>query len=551
MSLPKKPDTFTKNRRQFIKQMGLGSGLIFSMGLVGCSDSVTGPEEERTFQRNVLDWGASNTYDPTQGGGQGSAAAFQRAIDEIFETEDATELHIPDGSYLIETALDLKDRNLTLVGAGPTHTKLYMGEQAGTVFDIFEQEDTYNSPCFIESLTLSGTGRKTSSKTTSIDALVENINDTPLTVGMGMARRHFFEIEALHVRNFDVGIRAYWTWLCRWENILFTDSRIGLLLEGWTNRCKMDSLSFQGKTMEVGIYIGKKNPNQENNSIVIDTCDFEFLGQGGVGTGVVNDSNRTVLMRNCYSEQVSGPVVRAVSGLTHIQNGFFNYNLTGANPLVHLDGGNVIVEKADLYAHYAQPHPLSQLVQGTDGSVVFRECNYGALSSGLGLFEGDVFGYGAGKNLVPSLGRSWAVQGITGRAEKEIVDQNAVRATWTANGLVSVHAGLDASYRRGEPLYLLVVYDSTVACDVKLSGGVGAALPNRLLVQLPATGEAVKTAIKLDARWGNEDFSLVEFIAQGGVGDAFTLREVTLVDGRLMRAGGKPDGLPSNLYKVA
>ena len=541
-------DADLQRRRRFLRKLLLGSaGVVLTGSLPACTDGPVQPEPPPGPPHNpivsVLDWGADNGYDPTTETGEDSAEAFQNAIDALFDEEAATELHVPNGGYLIDRPLDLKGKYLKMVGAGLLNTRLYAGENGDPAIDINEANNVITSSGLLRDMAIEHT-RPPSSHNSG-----QGIEELGAT-GIHLVKRHFYEMGALYIIGFDVGIRAHYTWECRWQNTKFLNNRIGMLLEGWNNRCKLDTLSFQGDETEVGLYIGRDDPNNENNSIELDSCDFQFIGRNVQGVGLVNDSNRTVLLRNCYSEQVGGPVIHAKSGLTYVKGGFFNFNRPGGeNPLIYLDGGRVIVEKADLLTHSADAPPVSQLARGADGTVVFSDCYYPNNRSGVALFEGDIFGYGPGKNYVPALGRLWEKKDVSGHAEAR-VQANALKVTWRSEGIVSVSAPLDTSYFRGEDLYLLVVYASAVDLNVKLSGGAGAALPNKQVVALPSTEGAVRTALKLDANWGTEAFTLLEFLGTAAPRTSFTLYEVTLTDARAMRTGGAPDGDPSNFYKI-
>ena len=473
---------------------------------------------------SVIDFGA----DPT--GTSDSSSAIQNAINAAATTSGI--VTFPAGTFLINTAISLIGKYVTIIGAGQTNTIIKANATLISVFNIFDTTDITLSPFTIQDLQIDG-------------------NNTT-TNGIYVQYRHHSLVKNVFIINCTNGMYEINTYINLRENVGISNCGNGLYLAGtnhnthW-NRCNIQN--FNG----TGIFVDNGGVDSQNYALLFSACDVEF----GTGAGITfNGSSAT--FDTCYiGENVSGPVFTLNNGNVLIQGGFYLFGYTTASYGFSVNAGKIQVQSG-IISNQGALGPVG-MVRGTGtGKIKFFDNADAQGFGGTIAITGDFLDYGPAATVFATrYGKNYTVASYNANATiTTSTPSNPIGKTLTVSSITgSTPAVVEFStplvntseWQLNAPLYLVIVYSSNVAFNVRLSNGVfgsGTLLP---LGSLPSTSGVISTYIKMDQSFDTNAYTTLEiYNGSPAAGNTFTLYEVYLADQAMMATG---DGNLSNLYK--
>jgi hypothetical protein len=445
-------------------------------------------------------------------------------------------LYLPAGTWSITTLSFIGNKG-GIIGDGIDVTILKVRSVNATVIDLNETVDTNPNAGIFKNFTLDGNG----------------VGGT----GFNVRYRHQIKFENLYVTNFTAsGIATKDTYLSRADNVRLHLCDIGLWLKGSNHSSSFVGCTFDGsQTGQIKIE-SLGTPLDGNHSLSFTGCDIEFGSGVSYGADITATS---VTFNGCFlGDGMTGPVIIARQGLVEIIGGSLFYGNTTAVIGIVMAGATarVAVDRVSLNGQ-TNPNIAYLLSQTSDflGQAIFTKCNLNGTVTGTPIFLGDPVGYGPQGTVYASrLGKNWTGEGNNITFSSTVINNSQKFIVLTAPGPTpllgaKVNLASNSLWRDGENLFLIVVYESTKAADVKLSGGgFGTAPTINLLSTLPiANGGNKVTAVGVQIPASSAAYTILEVVQQSSaVNDYLIIHEVILADSRMLDPGGSSLG---NLYK--
>jgi len=474
---------------------------------------------------SVLDFGA----DPT--GSTDSATAIQNAINAASTTSGIVTL--PAGTFLINTAISLIGKYVTIIGAGQTHTIIKANATLTSVFEIGETTDNTVAPFVIQDLQING-------------------NNTT-TNGINVRYRHQSVVRNVYIINCTYGMQEKDTWINYRENVRCDSCSVGFYLVGsnhnshW-NRCTTTGFS------NTGIFVDSQGTALDGNlALLFSACDVEY----GDGYGIqFNGTSAT--FDTCYlGENVGKTIFTLNNGNILIQGGFFLYGYTTSSRGFDVNAGKIQYQSGLISNQGALG--VGGMVRGTGtGKIKFFDNAEAQGFGGTIAITGDFLDYGPAATVFASrYGKNYTVASFNANATvTSSTPSNPIGKTLTVSAAnsstprvveFSIPLINTTEWQPNGPLYFVVVYSSNAAFSAQLSNGAFGTTPTRSLGALPSTSGTISTYIKLDQTFDTNAYTTLEIFNDApATGNTFTLYEVYLADQAMMATG---DGNLSNLYK--
>ena len=483
-----------------------------------------------TEQLDILFYGVANIAEKRFAGG----AKVDGATNDSASIEAAAAFCATTGAYLFFPAgttrgvLNAKGRYIRIKGAGLFQSTLKAIGVVAAVIDAAETADVRISPLSIDDLTIDGNAQAASC--------------------LDLRYRHMCNFKNVRFTGATAqNIKTKDTWLNRYEQCLTENAPIGLWLVGSNHRSKFDSMSFQGCTVWQVKAEQAGTLADGNTALKFSNCDFEFGGGGGIYLDVSDAS-----FDDCYiGENITGTVMQVQAGNISVSGGTLFYGYASATFGIVTNGGKTRFDKVRI-AGQTNPGFYFLVAGANPSSVKFIDCGGYTPVGGDQYMTGDFLDYGPqGTVYAERLGKNWSGQGNNVTFSSVVSGNQQTFTVLTAPGptpLLGAKSTLvnNSKWQDGGSAYLVVVYSSSKACDLKLSAvGFGGA-PSKFLGALPAAA-GTRTYIKLDQTLDAGAYSLLELVQTSSVvGDSLTVMECFLSDARMLNKGAAGFG---NLYK--
>lgn len=439
-------------------------------------------------------------------------------------------LYLPAGTWSVSSLSFIGNKG-GIVGDGIDVTILKVRSAVTTAIDLHETADANPNAGVLRGFTLDG------------NSLATN--------GIDLRYRHQISLDDLYIINCTNCLVEKDTYLARHKNVRTRIGTIGLWLVGSNHASTFSGCTFDGCS-STHLKVETNGTAADGNSALVFTgCDIEF----GTGSSVGADITCTdITFLGCYGgENIPGASIVMRGGVCTIKGGSWFYGSTVNSYLVNPLGGKVTFDGIALGGQ-ANPGIEMLVGTGTGGKVAFRDCAYNGLVSGTPTWLGDVLDYGPqGTVYAARLGKNWTGE-TNNTTITSVVTGNTQKFTCvTAPGptpLIGAKCNLvsPSTWRDGETLYLVLVYESTKTLNVNLSAsGFGGAPTKALAVALPATAGTAKTALCFQVTADNAAYTILEATqTSSAVNDFITIYECFLSDSRMLDKGSSQFG---NLYK--
>lgn len=462
-------------------------------------------------------------------GATNDASAIQAAINYAATTSGF--VTFPAGTYLINTALSLVGKYVSIIGAGQTKTIIKANATLVSIFDIGETSDTPVSPFVIQDLKIDG-------------------NNTT-TNGINVRYRHHSVVRNVHIVNCTNGMTEKDTWINYRENVRIDTCGVAFNLLGsnhnshW-NRCTATSFTTYGiKVQSLG------TAADGNLALLFSACDVEF----GTGAGVYFEGS-SATFDTCYlGETVSSAIFTMVSGIVLIEGGLFFMGYTSNSIGFVLTGGS-IEYRSGLIASQGALN-LSGVCSSTNGKIAFIQCNLNQATGGTQVSTGDILNNGPIATVYASrYGKNYTTATFNANATiATTTPANPIGKTLTVSSVTGASPAIvgfsiplinTSEWQPNGKMYFVVVYSSNKAFVAKLSNGVWGTAPERSLGTLPSTSGVISTYLKMDQTFDTNAYTTLEiFTDSPAATDTFTLYNVYLADQAFINTGTNI----SNLYK--
>ena len=501
----------------------------------GASGSVNIPISTKLAQTvSVIDFGA----DPT--GSADSTTAIQNAINAAATTTGI--VTFPVGTFKITAAIDLKGKYVTLQGAGMINTIIKASGTFTNMIDIFDTTDVTVSPFNIKDLKLDG-------------------NNT-VTNAISIQYRHEYTIENINIINVQYGLNKQNAWLGYHKNIVCTATHTGFNIVGSCHANSYVRCSINGFNT-FGVVINNAALGDGNQAVLFSECDIEYGATGG-GACYINAGPSSITFDTCYiGESVSGPVFSIVDSTILIQGGYIVYGTTSSSIGFTLTNGSAVrVEKSFIISGAALD--LSGLVYATpstapavDGRISFIDVFLETSVSGNTTSTGDFLNFGPIQTTyVTRYGKNFTSNftNCTGTASNYLNGQTIAISTIASSPRAEIYASLiniaEHYSSATEKDYLVVIYESNVAVNVTLSGGVGGTSPSKLVGTMPASSGNTNTYFCINQNLFDAAYTTLEFwITPTSTSNTFTIQEVYFADQHMLASDPSSSNVCNNLYK--
>jgi len=443
--------------------------------------------------------------------------ALQRAIDAAHEQRRA--LRLPGGTAILGRPLDLKRRDVAIIGEGMTATALRAGRALPMLVDVEETEDRIVSPFALMRLTLDG-------------AKVTERN-------LAVRYRHHSWLFELQSMSADVGVWERDCWLSRRYGCRAVDHRIGWHLVGANHSSLFEACTITA-CREGHLLIGNQGSAPDGNAaLVLRNCDIEF----GEGHAIEVAVAANVLFEGCYlGENIGGDVLRN-QGFVLVRGGAFFFG-GGAGLGIRPLAGMANLEHVSINAQAGGIATLVNLAPAeaavAHGQVSITDANANLPVGGDPVLQGDPLARLAMPVFAPRLGRDWQGwgQNATIREERSpegLPDGREVTCSRaTAPGAqFGLRASLSATrWRESLPVYLACVYRSSAPWELRLrTPGQDAAHSMIVVPASPTRATYVNVSIMAPA----DPFSIIEAAMPATPGARLGLQEIALGDGAAFR----------------
>jgi hypothetical protein len=462
-------------------------------------------------------------------GATNDATAIQAAIDYAATTSGF--VTFPAGTYLINTALSLVGKYVSIIGAGQTRTTIKANATLTSVFDINETSDVIVSPFVIQDLKIDG-------------------NNTT-TNGINVRYRHQSVVRNVYIVNCTNGMTEKDTWNNYRENVRIDSCGIGFNLVGsnhnshW-NRCTTTAFTTYGiKVQSLG------TAADGNLALLFSACDVEFGTGGGV---YFNGSSAT--FDTCYlGETVSSAIFTMVSGIVLIEGGLFFMGYTSNSIGFVLTDGSIEYRSGLIASQGALA--LSGVCSSTNGKIAFIQCNINQVTGGTQVSTGDILNNGPVATVYASrYGKNYTTATFNANATiTTTTPANPIGKTLTVSSVTGASPAIvgfsiplinTTEWQPNGKMYFVVVYSSNKAFRAKLSNGVWGTAPERTLGTLPSTSGVISTYLKMDATFDTNAYTTLEIFTDAPAAtDTFTLYNVYLADQAFINTGANL----TNMYK--
>jgi len=443
--------------------------------------------------------------------------ALQRAIDAAHEQRRA--LCLPGGTAILGRSLDLKRRDVAIIGEGMTATALRAGRALPMLIDVEETEDRIVSPFALMRLTLDGA----------------KITERNLAVRY---RHHswLFELQSISA---DVGVWERDCWLSRRYGCRVVDHRMGWHLVGANHSSLFEACTITA-CREGHLLIGNQGSAPDGNAaLVFRNCDIEFGEGHAVEVAVAGNA----LFEGCYlGENIGGDVLRN-QGFVLVRGGAFFFgggSGVGIRPLA----GMANLEHVSINAQAGGIATLVNLASAEaavpHGQVSITDANANLPVGGEPVLQGDPLARVAMPVFAPRLGRDWQGwrQDATIREERSpggLPDGREVTCSGAAGpgAQFGLRAALSASrWREALPIYLACVYRSSAPFELRLRAPNMDAAHSMIIVPAsPSRATYVNVSIMAPAN----PFTTIEAVMPAVPGARLGLQEIALGDGTAIR----------------
>ena len=459
---------------------------------------------------------AAQNFGALFNGRSDDSAALQRGIDEAARTGRA--LVLPSGTSRLDSPLDLKGRNVSLIGDPTGHTILQASRRMRCILDAEDLREVIDSPLYLYGLALDGGG------TTE--------------TGLLCRFRHNSFFDTLTVRGCRTGIEERDTWLGRRINCRTRATDTGWRLGGSNHSSLWIGCTFTD-AREAHLDIASDGTaNDGNDALLFQGCDIEF----GAGHGIQIASGATATFDTCYiGEGIGGDVLRSAGHVVLRGGAFFVGYAPDRSGIVALGGNVDVTNMAIRGQRYGSLSRLAQaeLSSGNPGGrVTFSRVSMQLEIGGDPVMRGDVLGSLSMRVFAPLNGRNWrSTSDQADIADTSLRDERGVRCTGVTGPtpLIGLAAPLrdKEEARRGDVVYMVIVYSATAPVELKFTSGPMSRAPWRIVGTLPAT-DGVSTYVKADFPADFASFEFVELIMRAKVGDELVLHHATVSDASIL-----------------
>jgi hypothetical protein len=443
-------------------------------------------------------------------------------------------LYLPAGTWSF-TTFDGKGWYGGLVGDGMTQTILKVRTATTTAIDFAETTDVSVSPFVIKGLTIDG--------------------DSKAATLVDVRYRHHYVIEDVLFKNAtEVCLNAKDTWLNTHRNCRFQKAPTLVWLRGSNHRNLFQSCAFSSNTVWQLQVDSGGTAADGNEALLFSNCDFEFSDPAGGGIRFAGTSGTFL---SCYmGENLEGPALQAEGGAVEVLGGVMFFGHTTSTIGVKTNGGKTRVMGARLNGQ--TNGSLRYLMDGSGGlgTVQFLEVLGNMIISGDQTVAGNPLDYGPpGVVFGKRLGRNWTASGNNATVTPVVAGNQINVACSAAPGplptmtVTNLLTQVRPEWREGEKLYLIIVYQSNAAFNVRLSGGALGASPTVIIGTMPSTGGATTTYIKFDLTIPTPglNYDRIEVYRDNvAVGESISIIESFVADSRMLDPGTSNVG---NLYK--
>ena len=443
------------------------------------------------------------------------SAALQRAVDTAHQQRQP--LLLPGGVAILNLPLDLRGRNVTIIGAGITATLLRAGRRLPVLIDVEETTDRIVSAFALMRLTLDG-------------AHLVNRN-------MAIRYRHHSYLSEVNSISARVGFWEKDCWLARRFGCRSGDNAIGWHLVGSNHSSLWEACTITACS-ETHLKIGNEGSAPDGNAaLLFRGCDIEF----GKGHGIDIAVAANVVFDSCYiGENIGGDVIRN-QGFVQLRSGTFFFG-GGAGVGVRPLAGRATLNGVTINGQAGGIGTLVNLTEAEatapagHGKVAIVDANANLPVGGAPILRGDPLTRVPMVTFAPRLGRDWKAwaSGATLNSRVNPPDLPDGRSV-TCTGLtgeaprIGLRAALtEARWRQSLPVYLVCVYSASAPVELALrSAANGTTRPIATLPASPtrATYVNVTTMLPVDG------YGEVQASVQASPGASLSLQELTLADG--------------------
>lgn len=417
-----------------------------------------------------------------------------------------------------------------IIGDGMDQTILKVRSGVTNALDFIESSDAIVSPFMLRDFHLDG------------NSLAVN--------GINLQYRHHSLIENVYITGCSGwGVIEKDAWLSRRRNVRLTGNTNGWWLVGSNHASHLDGCVVTGCSGTHVLIESNGTAADGNSALLLSNCTVT----DGTGAGL-DIACSDVTLDCCYiGENIDSYVLIPRGGIITLTGGTAFFGHTTNSYLIAPVGGRTIISGAQVSGQtYGSTDYLCS--SHTGGVWSLRDCQSAIFVSGDRVLLENTLDYGPpGIVFAHRLGRAMTGSGNNATVTPVVFGNQLTVACATAPGPtpnMTITNMLDQTrpeWREGEPLYLVVVYQSNAAFNVRLSGGALGGAPTQIVGVMPATGGQTRTYVKLDAAVPAGNFDRVEFYRDGvAVGESLTMVECFVADSRMLAKGA---GVLGNLYK--
>ena len=309
-----------------------------------------------------------------------NSSALQRGIDAAAKAGQP--LALPPGVARLSVPLDLKGRNISVIGDPIGGSVLRAASSIDCLIDCQETRDVIDSPLYLYGLTLDGNGMA--------------------RTGLRLRYRHRTVLDTVTASGCEVGVDEIDSWLGRRVNCRVRSNGTGWRLRGANHSSIWSGCSFTDATT-VHLDIGSNGTAKDGNqALLFQACDIEY----GAGDGVIVTSGASATFDTCYiGENIEGDILRS-AGNVLIRGGalFIGHGEEGLG--ISVSGGTVGVYDASVRG---QKYGALNRLAGASGSgaVTFERVDMQVELGGDPALTGDVLGTVPMRVFAPIQGRGW------------------------------------------------------------------------------------------------------------------------------------------------
>lgn len=435
-----------------------------------------------------------------------NSSALQHGIDAAAKAGQP--LALPPGVARISVPLDLKGRNISVVGDPIDGSILRAASSIDCLIDCEETRDVIDSPLYLYGLTLDGNGMA--------------------RAGLRLRYRHRTVFNTVTAIGCEVGIDEVDSWLGRRVNCKVRSNGTGWRLRGANHSSIWSGCSFTD-ARTVHLDIGSNGTAKDGNqALLFQACDIEY----GAGDGIAVANGASATFDTCYiGENIGGDILRS-AGKVLIRGGalFIGYGEKGLG--ISVSGGAVSVYDVSVRG---QKYGALDRLAGASGSgaVTFERVDMQVELGGDPALTGDVLGTAPMRVFAPIQGRGWAATSYDAAAEdtskgnERTVNCRRVTGPRPLIGLAAeITNGQLALHGNG---YIVIAYTASKPVSLKLTSGPMSKSPWMAIGTLPATAD-IKTFVKCDIPITYADYSFVELIMEAAPGERLTLYHASFSD---------------------